>query len=210
LYADYLEIALRRYQPQQSLRMLDIGPAPVLGKFIDGHAQITRVTSDLYAEGVDYRLDITDMHAFADASFDLLICSHVLEHIPDDRKALKELYRVLKHGGWGIVMVPICMAIDAIDEDPTVTDVGERWRRFGQDDHIRLHNRFGFVERVESAGFVVRPPICSTLVNGHFCGMHSRHRLCCILSRKHKYTRPIESLLYGSQLVREERIELST
>ena len=54
-------------------------------------------------------------------------------------------------------MVPICMAIDAIDEDPTVTDVGERWRRFGQDDHIRLHNRFGFVERVESAGFVVRP-----------------------------------------------------
>ncbi|MEY3989554.1 MAG: hypothetical protein RI985_635 [Chloroflexota bacterium] len=157
LYAHYLEIALRRYQPQQPLRMLDIGPAPVLGKFIDGHAQITRVTSDLYAEGVDYRLDITDMHAFADASFDLLICSHVLEHIPDDRKALRELYRVLKRGGWGIVMVPICMAIDAIDEDPTVTDVGERWRRFGQDDHIRLHNRAGFVERVESAGFVVRP-----------------------------------------------------
>lgn len=157
LYAHYLEITLRRYQTQKSLRMLDIGPAPALGKFIDAHAQITRVTSDLYAEGVDYRLDITDMHAFADASFDVLICSHVLEHIPDDRKALTELYRVLKRGGWGIVMVPICMAIDAIDEDPTVTDVGERWRRFGQDDHIRLYNRRGFVERVASAGFEVRP-----------------------------------------------------
>jgi SAM-dependent methyltransferase len=156
LYALYIERALRRYQPQQSLRMLDIGPAPRLGKFIDAYAQIQRVTSDLYAEGVDYRLDITDMHAFDDNSFDLLLCSHVLEHIPDDRKALRELYRVLKRGGWGIVMVPICMAIDAIDEDPTVTDEGERWRRFGQDDHIRLYNHDGFVQRVESAGFVVR------------------------------------------------------
>lgn len=156
LYALYIERALRRYQPQQSLRMLDIGPAPRLGTFIDAYAQIQRVTSDLYAEGVDYRLDITDMHAFDDNSFDLLLCSHVLEHIPDDRKALRELYRVLKRGGWGIVMVPICLAIDAIDEDPNVTDVGERWRRFGQDDHIRLYNLDGFVERVESVGFVVR------------------------------------------------------
>jgi glycosyltransferase involved in cell wall biosynthesis len=96
------------------------------------------------------------MPEVASDSFDALICSHVLEHVADDRQALSELYRVLKPGGWGILMVPIILTLEEIDEDPQVTDEAERWRRFGQFDHVRLYNKSGFVDRVEAAGFVVR------------------------------------------------------
>jgi predicted SAM-dependent methyltransferase len=80
----------------------------------------------------------------------------VLEHINDDKKALSELYRVLKPGGWGIIMVPIILTLDQIYEDPQITDGTERWRRFGQFDHVRIYNKTGFVGRMEAAGFNVR------------------------------------------------------
>jgi ubiquinone/menaquinone biosynthesis C-methylase UbiE len=117
---------------------------------------VTYRTADLYADGVDDRLDITDMKIYADGSLDFFICSHVLEHVRDDRKALRELYRVLRPGGSGILLVPIVMCVEEIDEDPAVTAPKERWRRFGQDDHVRLYSKLGFLERVRQAGFVVR------------------------------------------------------
>jgi ubiquinone/menaquinone biosynthesis C-methylase UbiE len=79
----------------------------------------------------------------------------VLEHVEDDRKALAELFRILKPEGWGIIMVPINLAVSEIDEDPAVTDEAERWRRFGQFDHVRRYSKQGFLHRVQSAGFAV-------------------------------------------------------
>ena len=72
-------------------------------------------------ENVDDKVDITDMTIYPDNHFDFFICSHMLEHVFDDRKALRELYRILKWGGQGILVVPIVLSIDEIDEDPSVT-----------------------------------------------------------------------------------------
>jgi SAM-dependent methyltransferase len=132
--------------------LIEFAPSKPLQKFIKTH-NVNYRTADLYMEGVDDKLDLMDMHIYPDNFCDIFICSHILEHVSDDKKALKELYRILKPGGWGILMVPINLKNDKIDEDPSVTDVGGRWRRFGQDDHIRLYSKKGFIERVKAAGF---------------------------------------------------------
>jgi ubiquinone/menaquinone biosynthesis C-methylase UbiE len=114
---------------------------------------------------VDDRIDITDMKVYANDSFDCFICSHVLEHVPDDRRAMGELFRVLKPGGWGIAMAPIVLGLAATIEDANVSDPSERVRRFGQNDHLRLYARHDFIERLTQAGFNV-----SCLGFAHFGG----------------------------------------
>lgn len=155
LYALYLR---EKFQHQATpCRLLEIAPAEALQKFISTFGNVEHRTGDLFRTDVDIPgLDVTDMSRFAEGSFDALICSHVLEHVPDDGRAMRELFRVLKPGGWAIIMAPINLKATTIDEDPAVTDVGERWRRFGQDDHVRLYNKAGFLERLRDAGFIVR------------------------------------------------------
>jgi ubiquinone/menaquinone biosynthesis C-methylase UbiE len=75
--------------------------------------------------------------------------------VTDDRKALRELFRVVRPGGSGIVMVPVALDIQQVDEDTTLSDEGERWRRFGQHDHVRLYSKPGLMERIREAGFEV-------------------------------------------------------
>jgi hypothetical protein len=97
-----------------------------------------------------------DMKIYADASCGFFICSHILEHVVDDLQALRELFRILKHGGKGILMVPIMLTLKEIDEDASLLPCEERWRRFGQDDHLRLYSKNGFLSRILNAGFTVR------------------------------------------------------
>lgn len=101
------------------------------------------------------RMDIMDIH-YPDASFDAIVCNHVLEHVADDERALLELYRVLRPGGWALLQVPIDASKAETFEDPTVTDPRERERIFGQHDHVRIYGR-DYVERLRAAGFSVRP-----------------------------------------------------
>jgi len=155
LYALYLEKKFN-LESGDVLHLLDIAPSPPLSKFIGKFKNIVHRTADLLDDTVDIHIDITNMPEIASDSYDTLICSHVLEHVNDDKKALSELYRVLKPGGWGIIMVPIILAIDNIDEDPNVTDVAERWHRFAQHDHVRLYSKSGFIKRVEAAGFKLK------------------------------------------------------
>jgi ubiquinone/menaquinone biosynthesis C-methylase UbiE len=114
---------------------------------------------------IDYRsadissplaMDKVDIAKFKyeDNSFDVIICCHVLEHVPDDRKAMSELYRVLKPGGWAILQVPISLSLEKTYEDPTVATPKERERAFGQCDHFRIYGR-DYIDRLESAGFSV-------------------------------------------------------
>ena len=149
LYALYLEKRIPQHYTKDKTLLLDIAPAPSLSQFINKHESIVHKTADQLIEDVD----ITNMPEVASDSYDVLICSHVLEHVPDNKKALAELFRVLKPGGWGIIMVPIVHTIEEIDEDPSLTDPTERRKRFGQDDHVRLYSKIGFTERVEAAGF---------------------------------------------------------
>ena len=160
LYALYLETWFRDIEQGVKKTFVDFAPSSsltqcILGKIRDNGADIHYVTADLMKKGVDIKADIADMPVFADRSVDYFICSHVLEHVPNDQRALGELFRILKPGGEGILMVPIDLKAEKIDEDPTVTDVGERWRRFGQDDHVRIYSKNGFLERVRAAGFIV-------------------------------------------------------
>jgi SAM-dependent methyltransferase len=155
LYALYLGDYLKSLN---SGEIVDFGPSEPLSAFIRGLIKGRNIgyrTADLLTDKADDRVDITDLHSYKNDRFDCFICSHVLEHVPDDRKALRELYRILKPGGKAILMVPIILSIDQIDEDPSVTNEAERWRRFGQDDHIRLYSKSGFLERVREAGFSV-------------------------------------------------------
>jgi SAM-dependent methyltransferase len=87
-------------------------------------------------------------------SFDWIICNHVLEHIPDDRRAMREVFRMLKVGGTALLQVPISLKRTATEEDPSITDSAERIRRFGQADHVRLYAR-DYYDRLSEAGFKV-------------------------------------------------------
>jgi SAM-dependent methyltransferase len=97
------------------------------------------------------RMDITDIQ-YPDESFDVIYCSHILEHVPDDRRAIREFHRVLRQDGWAMLLVPI--TADRTMEDPSVTDPAERLRLYGQADHVR---RYGpdYADRLREAGFDV-------------------------------------------------------
>jgi SAM-dependent methyltransferase len=91
---------------------------------------------------------------FQDQSFDVIICSHVLEHIPDDKTAMMELYRVLVSEGVAYIQVPYRRDHET-DEDPNITDPKEREKRWGQFDHVRLYGK-DLKLRLESVGFLVK------------------------------------------------------
>lgn len=109
------------------------------------------ITADLMSPRADISLDICD-NPFRDNYFDVILCSHVLEHVPDDRKAMREFFRVLKPGGWAIMLVP--MSTKPTFEDPSVTDPKERARVFGQWDHVRQYGP-DFADRLRESGFNV-------------------------------------------------------
>lgn len=92
---------------------------------------------------------------FAEKSFDIVVCSHVLEHVPDDRKAMAEILRILKPGGEALLLVPMATDGGQTDEDPAIIDPRERKARFGQWDHVRLYERNDFLARLRDVGFEV-------------------------------------------------------
>jgi SAM-dependent methyltransferase len=102
---------------------------------------------------VDLRLDITALD-LPDRAFDAIICSHVLEHVPDDRAAMRELRRVTAAGGFALVMVPLALHRGTTYEDPSITAPEEREHAFLQRDHVRLYAP-DIADRLCSAGFVV-------------------------------------------------------
>jgi ubiquinone/menaquinone biosynthesis C-methylase UbiE len=98
------------------------------------------------------KMDITDIQ-YPDESFDTVICNHVLEHVSDDRKAMREFYRILKKDGWAVLLVPIA-DIDKTYEDFSITTEAGRLKAFGQGDHVRKYGR-DYIDRLKSVGFNV-------------------------------------------------------
>jgi len=156
LYALFLLKQFENINIKQKYRFVDFAPTLALSKWIRKYPFIHYTTADLFRKNVDDRVDITDMVLYGNNSIDIFICSHILEHIPDEKKALGELFRVLKPGGFGIVMVPIITTLDCTHEDTTITNADERWKYFGQDDHLRLHAKIDFVNSLEEVGFNVK------------------------------------------------------
>ena len=130
-------------------KMLHIAPETIFESRFKKLNYLEYVTADLTNPRAMYNFDITNI-PFPRDSFDVIYCSHVLEHVPDDKKAIRELHRVLRHGGWGLLQVPV--TAETTFEDPSVTDPSKRKKLFGQHDHIR---RYGpdFKNRLEEGGF---------------------------------------------------------
>lgn len=153
-----MALALKqRGLPRAGQRVLHVAPDRSLRERIQATPGITYIAGDKKEPGYTYPpgtvdLDVTSLPYPAD-HFDLVICSHVLEHVPDDRRAMRELCRVLKPGGVAILLVPMSDR-PVTDEDPAVIDPDERQRRFGQRDHVRLYGR-DYIERLREAGFTV-------------------------------------------------------
>ena len=133
-------------------RMLHMAPEIAFEPRLRQLAHLDYVTADLYEPNVMVKMDVTE-NPFPDDAFDAIFCSHVMEHIPDDKRALSEFFRVLSPDGWAIFMVPIRMD-KLTDEDLSITNPKERERRFGQHDHVRLYGK-DFEDRLNAAGFQV-------------------------------------------------------
>ena len=134
-------------------KFLHIAPEYCFLKPFKNLDNIEYVTGDLISPWASVKMDITDM-PFADNSFDVIMANHILEHIEDEKKALSELYRVMKPGGWGIFQVPLDYSLEKTYEDPTITDPLERQKHFLQKDHVRLYGR-DYPQRLEAGGFKV-------------------------------------------------------
>lgn len=112
------------------------------------------VTADIESPIADVKMDVQQM-PFGDAHFDVVLCNHVLEHVPDDRKAMREIKRVLKDDGLAIMQVPQRFDWDKTLEDPSITDRAERERLFGQYDHLRMYG-MDYPQRLKEEGFAVQ------------------------------------------------------
>jgi len=134
-------------------KVLHFAPEQAFYKRFRKLSTIEYVTTDLNSPLADVKADICNL-PFDTDSFDVIFCNHVLEHIPDDTKAMQELYRILKPGGWGIFQIPQDLNRDTTFEDDTITDRKERAKIFGQYDHVRIYGR-DYFEKLRSIGFKV-------------------------------------------------------
>ena len=137
-------------------RLLHIAPeVALMRKFRKMYAREKEryVTADLESPLADMHFDVQEI-PIEDGAFDCVICNHILEHVEDDRKALKEIFRILRRGGWGVILSPVELEREKTFEDDTITDREERTRIFGQYDHRRIYGR-DYTERLQEAGFEV-------------------------------------------------------
>ena len=134
-----------------SIRVLHIAPEQVFYKKFKSFSHWDYTTSDLHSPLADVKADICAL-PFEDNSYDFILCNHVLEHIPNDLKAMEELYRVLKPGGTAILQVPLEEDRENAFEDDAITDQQERTRIFGQYDHVRVYGQ-DYYSRLEKVGF---------------------------------------------------------
>jgi SAM-dependent methyltransferase len=134
------------------MRILHVAPERALQPRLRSLPGVEYVAGDLDARYAEQRIDVTSLD-FPDDSFDAIVCNHVLEHVPDDRRAMRELRRVLRPGGWSVLLVPP-LDRPVTDEDSTLADRAERVRRFGQHDHVRRYG-WDYVDRLGAAGFRV-------------------------------------------------------
>lgn len=136
---------------ENKLKVLHIAPEQVFYSRFKRFNHWDYTTTDLYSPLADVKADICDL-PFIDGTFDLILCNHVLEHIPDDLKAMEELYRVLKKGGTLIAQVPLEAERSTTFEDNNITDKAKRTEIFGQYDHVRIYG-IDYYRRLESVGF---------------------------------------------------------
>lgn len=144
-------------------RLLHIAPERCFYRSFAKSTLLDYTAADKFTKGNKYprktvNFDLTEAR-FSDEYFDVFICCHVLEHIPDDYKAISELYRMTRRNGWGILQVPIRRDMPSTFEDPSIVTEAEREAAYGQFDHVRQYG-LDFIDRVTAAGFDVTRISC--------------------------------------------------
>ncbi len=137
----------------KELKVLHFAPEQAFYKRFKKQKNLQYTTTDLESPLADVKADICNL-PFEDNSFDFILCNHVLEHIPDDKKAMQELYRILKPGGIGIFQIPQDLNREVTFEDNSIVDKAERARIFGQYDHVRVYGR-DYFDKLRAIGFKV-------------------------------------------------------
>jgi len=138
---------------EEAQKVLHVAPSLALRRKLASLPNLDNVTADLADPSVDVRVDVTDI-PYDDGTFDVILCAHVLEHVADDSTAIRELFRVLRPGGWAFLAVPIDDRLRKTLEGPAHLSPEERRKLYWQEDHIRLYG-LDYGERLRQAGFVV-------------------------------------------------------
>ena len=134
-------------------KLLHFAPEQAFYRRFKKLSHLDYTTTDLNSPLATVKADICDL-PFEDNSFDIILCNHVLEHIPNDQKAMQELFRVMKPGGWGVFQVPQDLSRKDTFEDSSITDKKERAKIFGQYDHVRIYG-YDYFQRLREVGFEV-------------------------------------------------------
>ncbi|WP_432672865.1 class I SAM-dependent methyltransferase [Flavobacterium sp. SM2513] len=134
-------------------KVLHFAPEQAFYKRFRSQKNLDYTTTDLLSPLADVKADICNL-PFKDNTYDIILCNHVLEHIPDDTKAMQELYRVLKPGGMGIFQIPQDLNRATTFADDTIVNQKERAKIFGQYDHVRIYGR-DYFDKLRSIGFTV-------------------------------------------------------
>jgi len=153
LYACWMRMQIEAGMLTRKTNVLHFAPEASLGRLVKELFDEVD-TADLLMSGCDYAADLMNL-PFEDNRYDFFLCSHVLEHVESDDRAIEELFRVLKPGGCGILMAPIALRLKKTYEDNSMVDEADRWRCFGQNDHVRLYAHDDYVQKIESKGFRV-------------------------------------------------------
>lgn len=138
---------------KENLKVLHFAPEQAFYKRFRSLTNLDYTTTDLNSPLADVKADICDL-PFQDNSFDFILCNHVLEHIPDDTRAMQELYRILSPGGTAILQIPQDLEREKTFEDNSITSRIERAKIFGQYDHVRIYGR-DYFDKLRNIGFKV-------------------------------------------------------
>ncbi|MEI7509836.1 MAG: methyltransferase domain-containing protein [Flavobacterium sp.] len=149
----YLQNETDFFTATEKKKVLHFAPEQEFYKRFKKQANIEYTTTDLLSPLADVKADICNL-PFEDNHYDIIFCNHVLEHIPNDIKAMQELYRVLKPGGMGIFQIPQDITRATTFSDDSIVDQKERSRIFGQYDHVRIYGR-DYFDTLRSIGFNV-------------------------------------------------------
>ena len=133
--------------------MLHIAPELCFIPHFEKMSHLDYITGDLESPLAKVKMDVHDI-PFGSGTFDVVFCNHVMEHVDDDSRAMSEIYRVLKPGGWAIIQSPQDLSRETTYENPNITDPKEREKHFWQSDHVRLYGR-DYGQRLKQAGFQV-------------------------------------------------------
>ena len=155
-----LMVYLKNHLPKKhEIQLLHLAPEQPVYYYLSSTKNIIYHYGDLFPEKYNYycknpiKIDINEI-SFPDNSFDVILASHILEHIPDDKKAISELFRVLKPGGWAVLQVPISWGTENTIEFENITSEEDRLKLYGQKDHVRIYGS-DYTARLEHAGFSV-------------------------------------------------------